>query len=144
MTTKTDHLTHMLEKARAAQKQAYAPYSNFHVGACIRTPNNHFFIGCNVENASYSLCQCAEATAIGAMISAGESQIAEIVIIGDSETPCTPCGACRQRLNEFAAPETLIHMFSKQGERFTQTLNELLPHSFGARHLHAKQKEKTP
>lgn len=125
----------MLEQARHAQQHAHAPYSHFRVGACIRTVNNQIFTGCNVENAAYPLCQCAEATAIGNMINAGEIAIAEIVIIGDSKTPCTPCGACRQRISEFAAPETKIHMFGKQGEHFTQTLQELLPYSFNADHI---------
>lgn len=125
------HLHAMLEQAKVAQAKAYAPYSNFHVGSCIRSTENQFFSGCNYENASYSLCLCAEGSAIAAMITAGYQQILEMVIVGDSEKPCTPCGACRQRIREFALPETRIHMFGKGDKSLTMTLAELLPESFG-------------
>ena len=125
------YIHEMLEQAKAAQTKSYAPYSNFHVGSCIRSTDKQFFSGCNYENASYSLCLCAEGSAIAAMITAGYQQILEMVIVGDSEKPCTPCGACRQRIREFALPETRIHMFGKSDESLTMTLAELLPESFG-------------
>jgi cytidine deaminase len=121
----------MIEKARIAMANAYSPYSHFQVGACIRTANNQLFSGCNNENVSYSLTQCAETTAIGTMITEGEQSIVEVVLIGSSTQPCTPCGACRQRIREFALPETLIHMLGREGEPLTMTLAELLPESFG-------------
>jgi len=124
----------MLQKARAAQANAYAPYSQFRVGSCIRATNEQYFSGCNYETASY-LCLCAEGSAIAAMITAGYKEILEIVIIGDSEQPCTPCGSCRQRIREFAKLDTLIHCFGKNGSQLTKTLNELLPESFGPEHL---------
>lgn len=124
-------ITRMLELARSAMTHAYSPYSKFKVGACIRTKNNNFYVGCNYENASYSLTQCAEANAIGAMVTAGETEIAEVVIIGSSNVPCTACGACRQRIREFATPEISIHMFSSTNDYLTLTLDELLPASFG-------------
>jgi cytidine deaminase len=126
----------MLQKARAVMKNSYAPYSNFHVGVCIRTTNDQLFVGCNYENASYSLSNCAEANAIGAMISAGEKHIQEMVIIGGSETPCAPCGACRQTIREFAEPETIVHFFNKDSDKhITMKLEELLPNSFGPQFL---------
>jgi cytidine deaminase len=115
---------------------AYAPYSHFQVGACILTTNGQLFVGCNYENASYSITNCAEASAIGNMISAGEKSIQEIVIIGGSDVPCTPCGACRQNIREFATPETIVHMFNKNGDKhLTMKLEELLPNSFGPQFL---------
>lgn len=125
----------MLDKAKTAQAAAYAPYSSFYVGACIRTASGNFFVGCNCENASYGLTQCAEATAIGSMITAGEKQIAEIVIVGASIQPCSPCGGCRQRLREFSTPDTIIHMYGKSSAYLMQTMGELLPYSFGPEYI---------
>ena len=132
MKTNSATLDSMLKHAQEMMTRSYAPYSNFHVGACIRTSKNNFYSGCNNENASYSLAQCAEATAIGVMISAGETQIAEIMIAAKCSEPCPPCGACRQRIREFAAGDTLIHMYNASNHNFlTMTLDELLPCSFG-------------
>lgn len=126
-----NHLAQMQAQARAVMKNAYSPHSNFQVGACLRTPKNNFYTGCNIENVSFSLTTCAEAGAIAAMIAHGEKEIAEIVIVGSSEQPCTPCGACRQRIREFADPNILVHMFGNSHDPLTQTLEQLLPHSFG-------------
>jgi cytidine deaminase len=125
----------MIAKAKAAQANAYAPYSKFKVGACIRTPSGRLFAGCNVENAAYPQGQCAEAGAIAAMAAAGESRIAEVVVIGDGDGLCTPCGGCRQRLNEFAPPSAPVHVCGPEGVRKTITLGELLPLSFGPKNL---------
>ncbi|MBB72054.1 MAG: cytidine deaminase [Legionellales bacterium] len=125
----------LIEHAKAAQSRAYAPYSQFAVGCCIRTAKGNVYSGCNIENASYSLTCCAEATAIAAMVSAGEHDIAEVVVIGTGELPCWPCGACRQRIREFANSETLIHMHTHSGSSATKTLDELLPVSFGPENL---------
>ncbi len=123
------------EAARAAQARAYAPYSRFRVGAALRTPSGAVFAGCNVENAAYPEGACAETGAIGAMALAGERQIEEILVIGDGEGLCTPCGGCRQRIREFAAPETRVHIAGPEGVRARFTLDELLPHSFGPDNL---------
>jgi cytidine deaminase len=128
-------LAALFEAARSAQANAYAPYSRFHVGAALRTPTGAIFAGCNVENAAYPQGACAEAGAIGAMALAGERRIAEILVIGDGEALCTPCGGCRQRIREFAAPGTPIHVAGPQGVRARFTLEELLPHSFGPGNL---------
>jgi cytidine deaminase len=128
-------LAALFAAARAAQLKAYAPYSRFNVGAAIRTPSGAIFAGCNVENAAYPQGACAEAGAISAMAMAGERRIAEILVIGDGEDLVTPCGGCRQRIREFAGPDTAIHIGGPQGVRATFTLDELLPHSFGPGHL---------
>lgn len=117
---------------------AYAPYSRYPVGAALRTPDGRVFAGCNVENAAYPQGQCAEASAIGAMATAGGREITEIVVMagveGDGNLP-SPCGGCRQRIREFAKPETPIYLCGPEGLRATSTLETLLPNSFGPDHL---------
>lgn len=125
----------LLAQARQSMAKAYSPYSKFQVGACIKTSKGKLFTGCNIENASYSLTLCAEAVAIAQMIHAGEQEIAEIAIIGSGDELCAPCGACRQRINEFATAKTLVHTYNKDGAHKTMTLAELLPMSFGPQHL---------
>jgi len=128
-------LDELFEAAKAIQARAYVPYSRFHVGAAIRTPSRQVFVGCNVENAAYPQGACAETGAISAMLAGGENRIAEIVVIGDGEGLCTPCGGCRQRIREFAASDTPIHIAGTEGIRRSFTLDDLLPFSFGPENL---------
>jgi cytidine deaminase len=128
-------LGQLFAAARAAQGSAYAPYSRFKVGAALRTPDGAIYAGCNVENAAYPQGACAEAGAIAAMAVAGKRRIAEILVVGDGEALCTPCGGCRQRIREFAEPSAEIHVAGPEGVRRTFTLAELLPESFGPEHL---------
>ncbi|MCK4870159.1 MAG: cytidine deaminase [Gammaproteobacteria bacterium] len=129
-------LNTMLEKAKAAMKNAYSPYSKFQVGVCIRTDCDQLFSGCNVENASYSTTLCAESSAIGSMITAGAKNIKEIVIVNSGNTPCPPCGACRQRILELSSsPDTKIHLYDSNDTQHTMTINELLPGAFAPSHL---------
>lgn len=121
----------MFAAALAARASAYAPYSNFAVGAALRTLSGAIFSGANVENAAYPVGTCAEAGAIAAMARAGERRIRDILVVGDGEPLVTPCGACRQRIREFAAPDTMIHVAGLAGVRASFTLVELLPHAFG-------------
>jgi cytidine deaminase len=125
----------LFSTARAAQANAYAPYSRFKVGAALRAPSGAIFSGCNVENAAYPQGSCAEAGAIAAMALAGERRISEILVVGDGDALCTPCGGCRQRIREFADPSTVIHIAGPEGVRAKFTLGELLPESFGPDHL---------
>jgi cytidine deaminase len=125
----------LFDAARAGREKAYAPYSRFKVGAAIRAPSGAIFAGANVENAAYPQGCCAEASAISAMIFGGETRIAEILVIGEGEALVTPCGGCRQRIREFAATDTPIHIAGLDGHRATFTLAELLPHSFGPEHV---------
>jgi cytidine deaminase len=117
--------------AKDAQARAYAPYSRFPVGAALRTQEGAFFSGCNVENASFPLGLCAEASAIAAMIGAGERSIAEILIVGPGPQRLAPCGACRQRIAEFICDDGLVHLADPAGDVQTLTFTELLPHAFG-------------
>ena len=121
--------------AKSAMEHAYAPYSRFQVGAAILADNGQIYSGCNVENASYPVGTCAEAGAIAAMVRDGGREIREIVVIGAGDSLCTPCGGCRQRIREFAAPETKVHVCGPQGLRRTFTREQLLPDSFGPENL---------
>ncbi len=121
----------LLAAALAAQQNAYAPYSNFAVGAAVRTASGAIFAGCNAENAAYPVGTCAEAGAIAAMVAAGERRIVEALVVGDGVALVTPCGACRQRLREFANAALIVHVACRDGVRATFTLETLLPHAFG-------------
>ena len=132
----------LFRRAHAVRKHAYAPYSAYKVGAAIRGAAGGIHVGANVENAAYPQGQCAEAAAIGAMIAAGETRIAEVAVIGTGDALCTPCGGCRQRLREFAAEEVNIHLCGAKGIRKTVTLGDLLPLSFGPAHLGSKASAK--
>ncbi|MCQ4160037.1 cytidine deaminase [Roseomonas sp. GC11] len=130
----------LVEAALAARARSYAPYSRFAVGAALRTEDGALHAGCNVENAAYPEGTCAEAGAIAAMVMAattpGGRRIAELVVAGGGAMPCTPCGGCRQKIREFAAPATPIRMVDGAGRELLRlTLAELLPHSFGPDHL---------
>ena len=121
----------LIHAANSVRERAYAPYSNFKVGAAIRDETGAVHAGANVENAAYPMSQCAEASAIGVMIAAGGQEIREIAVVGVGEALCTPCGGCRQRIREFGDPSTLIHIGGPEGHRSTFLLGELLPTSFG-------------
>ena len=128
-------LSAMLDLARQALGNAHAPYSRFRVGACLRADSGRLHAGCNVENAAYPVGQCAEATAIGAMVAAGDRQIEEAVVVTEGPELCAPCGRCRQQLAEFARPGVLVHLAGPEGVRVTVTLGELLPLAFGPESL---------
>ena len=125
----------LFAQAKAAQARAYAPYSKFRVGAAVACPSGAVFAGCNVENAAYPVGSCAEAGAIVAMVLAGERRITAVMVMGDGDALVTPCGGCRQRIREFAAPDTPIHVAGPEGPRRTFTFDQLLPVSFGPDHL---------
>lgn len=128
-----DRLFHAAAEARA---NAYAPYSNFPVGAAILSQDGRVFTGCNVENASYPVGTCAEAGAIAAMIAGGATRLAAVLVLGgDGPDGLAPCGACRQRIVEFAAEGTIVYCAGPEGVARSIGLAELLPGAFGARDL---------
>lgn len=131
-------LTGPLDLARSAMQMAYVPYSNFSVGAVVVSASGRMYSGCNVENAAYPEGTCAEAGAIATMVLAGERDIAEVYVMGEGDEPVTPCGGCRQKIREFAGPNTSIHICNADSIRQTLTLNDLLPHSFGPGHLESR------
>jgi len=137
-TTLAPHnLDRLLEAARAAQLRAHAPYSRFPVGAAVLDEQERVHAGCNVENAAYPMGTCAETNAIGAMVSAGGKRVTAVVVVGDGKALVTPCGGCRQRLREFAAPDAPVIVADRERVRSHFTLAELLPHSFGPENLEA-------
>lgn len=124
-------LDELFSAASSARRNAYAPYSKFAVGAAVRTTSGAIYSGVNVENASYPVGACAEANAIAAMVAAGERRISEILIVGEGDALLTPCGACRQRIFEFASAGAQIHVAGLEGVRATFSAAEMLPHAFG-------------
>lgn len=120
--------------ARRAAKSAYAPYSRFRVGAAVLTDGDKIFAGCNVENASYGLCNCAERTAIFSAIAAGARRVRAVVVYTPTRGVTAPCGACRQVINEFG-PDALVISVCDTGARLDSTASNLLPDSFGPRNL---------
>jgi homotetrameric cytidine deaminase len=120
----------LLRAADAVMRTAYAPYSEFKVGAALRTPTGAIHVGANVENASYPEGHCAETSAIGAMIAAGDREIAAVAVVAEKLDVCPPCGGCRQRLREFAKPETPVYLGRPGGPVEAISLAELLPLAF--------------
>jgi cytidine deaminase len=122
--------------ARAVRDRAYAPYSGYLVGAALRDELGRVHAAANVENAAYPQSQCAEASAIGVMVAAGGRKIVEVLVVADEHAGLpTPCGACRQRLREFASLEAPVHLAGLGGVLRTVTLADLLPLSFGPEFL---------
>jgi homotetrameric cytidine deaminase len=119
----------LLRAAEAAMRNAHAPYSEFKVGAALRAGGGGIYTGANVENAAYPQGQCAEASAIGALVAAGEREITAVAVVAERLDVCPPCGGCRQRLSEFAGPGTPVYL----GASHKTTLGELLPMSFELR-----------
>ena len=127
----TDELFNLASRCR---EKAYAPYSDFKVGAAIRTTNGKIFGGCNVENISYPCGTCAEAGAVSAMVAGGETSIAEILIIADTQN-ILPCGNCLQKIAEFADNNTKVYSADLSGNIRSYTLEQLLPHVFNAQEV---------
>ncbi|MFN2340742.1 MAG: cytidine deaminase [Halanaerobium sp.] len=120
----------MFEKALAVKKNAYVPYSEFPLGAAVLTEDGSIYTGVNIENASFSLTNCAERSAIFRAVSEGKKKIEALLIVSSTEDPVTPCGACRQVINEFADGEIEIIMMTEKGKELTMTSTELLPGAF--------------
>jgi cytidine deaminase len=131
----TDSLIDLDERlfaaAEAIRARAYAPYSGFAVGAAILAEDGAIYSGCNIENAAFPQGSCAETAAIAAMIAGGARRIRRIYVTGPGAMPVTPCGGCRQRIREFAYPDTVIVSHGVEGAPLRASLAELLPHSFG-------------
>jgi cytidine deaminase len=133
--TITDQDKTLFAAAEAIRAKAYAPYSNFAVGAAILAEDGNIYSGCNIENAAYPQGNCAETSAIAAMIAGGARRIKRIYVTGPGLNPVTPCGGCRQRIREFADLDVEVISHGVEGEPLVQTLGQLLPHSFGPEFL---------
>lgn len=125
----------LLDEAAKVRENAYAPYSEFKVGAAVRTASGEIFVGCNVENIASPEGTCAEAGALAAMVAAGHVRFEEVAVIADSPNPVTPCGGCRQKLIEFAAPGARIVMATTDGATEEKSVADLLPGAFGPDHM---------
>ena len=125
----------LFEAAEAIRAKAYAPYSRFTVGAAILADDGKIYAGANIENAAYPVGNCAEASAIAAMIAGGARRITRIYVTGPGTAPVTPCGGCRQRIREFADLDVEIVSHGVEGEPLVRTLDQLLPYSFGPEYL---------
>jgi cytidine deaminase len=127
----------LIDEARAARLLAYAPYSNFKVGAALACKDGRVFRGCNVENAAYGLCNCAERTALFSAIAHGYApgDFTALAVIGDTDGPIAPCGACRQVILELGGNELSIVLANLKGDLMQTTAGEQLPNAFGGRDL---------
>jgi cytidine deaminase len=131
-----ESLQELLETAKAARLRSIAPFSNFLVGAAVKTDKGKVYIGSNIESASYGLTVCAERVAIWKALSEGERQFTELAIVADTDTLTPPCGTCRQIIWEFAKNATIV-LGNLQGETQIVSIRELLPRAFDARFLSA-------
>ena len=118
----------LYKAAVKARENSYSPYSHFAVGAAVRTAGGKIYSGCNIENGSYGLCNCAERTAIFTAVAAGEREIDTICIVADTTGPVSPCGACRQVMSEFKIRKIILT--NMKGDVKECTLEELLPYQF--------------
>ncbi|WP_050603289.1 cytidine deaminase [Ruegeria sp. 6PALISEP08] len=123
------------DAALSVRENAYAPYSNFKVGAVLRSSSGQVYSGCNVENVAYPEGTCAEAGAIAAMVAAGEQELTEVYVVASSPQPVPPCGGCRQKLAEFGTRDVKVTLATVDGAEFETTIGELLPGAFDASHM---------
>ena len=128
----------LIELAKEARAHAYVPYSGFAVGAAALAPDGRVFLGCNIENVSYGLTNCAERTAIFSAVAAGVRRFAALAVVADGELPCSPCGACRQVIAEFAVERIILANLA--GKRRVVTKEELLPFAFTMKPQEGKPK----
>lgn len=125
-------IENLISAARDARARAYAPYSNFQVGAAVLARDGRIFIGCNIENASYGLCNCAERTAMFSAIAGGygPGDLTHLAVVADCEAPVSPCGACRQVMLELGGPQLIVIRANLKGDRTQTTAANLLPDAF--------------
>lgn len=128
----------LIDAAMEARKKAYVPYSTFAVGAALLTQSGKIVTGCNIENASYGLTNCAERTAFFKAVSEGEKSFRALAVVGDTTEPISPCGACRQVMVEWCSPELPVYLCNREGKTLETTVSQLLPYAFDQGALHAK------
>lgn len=130
-------MENLYKKAYLAYQNAYTPYSNFHVGAAVLLKNGEIISGCNVENSSYGLCNCAERTALFTTYAQGyrKDDIVKMLILADTDRPCSPCGACRQVMSELLNPDCEVILTNLKKDVKVMTVSELLPYAFGEEDL---------
>lgn len=130
----------LIDLAIKAREKAYVPYSKFPVGAALLLADGEVVTGCNIENAAYPLCNCAERTAIFKAVSEGKTEIKQLAVVADTEGPVSPCGSCRQVMAEFFKPDTPVILSNMKQDVKVMTVAELIPFSFSKEDLHVDEK----
>jgi cytidine deaminase len=129
-------VTLLIEEAKEAMKKAYVPYSKFQVGAALLTEDGKVYQGCNIENAAYSMCNCAERTALFSAYAHGDRKFKSLAVIADTDRPVSPCGACRQVISELCPKDMKVVLTNLNGDIKEITVEELLPGAFSPEDLH--------
>ena len=132
------NIEQLMEEAKKAREKSYVPYSKFGVGAAILTTDGKVYHGCNIENAAYSMCNCAERTALFKAYSEGDRDFQMMAVVADTDRPCSPCGACRQVISELCPSNMKVILTNLKGDVEELTVAELLPGAFSPEDLHAK------
>ncbi|MEH7298662.1 MULTISPECIES: cytidine deaminase [Neobacillus] len=132
------NIEQLIEEAKKARDKAYVPYSKFGVGAALLTTDGKVYHGCNIENAAYSMCNCAERTALFKAYSEGDRNFQLLAVVADTERPCSPCGACRQVISELCPRDMKVVLTNLKGDIQEITVEELLPGAFSPEDLHAE------
>lgn len=130
------NIEQLIHEAKVAREMAYTPYSKFKVGAALLTKDGKIYKGCNIENAAYSMCNCAERTAIFKAFSEGDKEYVAMAVVADTNRPVPPCGACRQVIAELCPKDMRVILTNLQGEIEELTVHALLPGAFSAEDLH--------
>lgn len=130
----------LITEALKARDMAYAPYSKFQVGAALLTKDGKVYRGCNIENAAYSMCNCAERTALFKAVSEGDTEFQMLAVAADTPGPVSPCGACRQVISELCTNDVIVVLTNLQGQIKEMTVEELLPGAFSSEDLHDERK----
>lgn len=126
----------LIEEAKVARDKAYVPYSKFKVGAALLTEDGKIYHGCNIENAAYSMCNCAERTAIFKAYSEGDRKFTAMAVVADTDRPCSPCGACRQVIAELCPKDMTVYLTNLKGDIQEISIEGLLPGAFSPEDLH--------
>ncbi|MEO2074496.1 MAG: cytidine deaminase [Bacillus sp. (in: firmicutes)] len=132
------NIEQLIEEAKKARDRAYVPYSKFGVGAALLTTDGKVYHGCNIENAAYSMCNCAERTALFKAYSEGDRDFQLLAVVADTDRPCSPCGACRQVISELCPRDMKVVLTNLKGDIQELTVEELLPGAFSPEDLHAE------
>ncbi len=132
------NIQQLIEEAKKAREKAYVPYSKFGVGAALLTADGKVYHGCNIENAAYSMCNCAERTALFKAFSEGERNFQMMAIVAGTDRPCSPCGACRQVISELCPRDMKVVLTNLKGDILEITVEDLLPGAFSPEDLNAK------
>ncbi|MBD3107578.1 cytidine deaminase [Bacillus sp. AGMB 02131] len=128
----------LMEEAKKARENAYVPYSKFKVGAALLTKDGKVYHGCNIENAAYSMCNCAERTALFSAYAVKDTDFAALAVVADTDRPCSPCGACRQVIAELCPKEMIVYLTNLKGDVQEITVEQLLPGAFSPEDLNER------